>query len=692
MNRLKQGIENILARWKGVSAWRLIVPTVFFFVYILWVEFFVKIGCDMFTARGAGLTILFTVPIALLLGLISASLPLVAGRRFLWILIVIITSLTATQLVYYDLFQTFLSLFSFTKIGMVMGNFGGDTLKLVLENLPRLIVFLIPMIFSLIFRRRLVPEGNRPWPVRVSWGSAFVIFQVIAVLVVCNMAGGITSVKYLYAEADSVDLQVPQFGVLTAARLEIERAIFPNGLPFMSEKETSEDPEELPVEDLDNPDEIPVTPPVEGVDVPVDVPEPIVYDDNVLEIDFAALAEAETDKTLADMHRYFASVTPTKQNEWTGYFEGKNLIWIVAEAYSSIAIDQELTPTLYKLSTEGFQFNNFYTPLWGVSTSDGEYVTTTGLIPKSGVWSYLRSAENSMPFGFGHLFGARDYRTLAYHNHYYSYYGRDKSHPNMGYEYYGLGNGLKVKEMWPESDVEMMEKSIPQYIEEDQFMVYYMTVSGHLGYSFGGNNMAKKHKEEVAHLPYSEAARAYMATQMELDQALEYLIAQLEAAGKLEDTVIVLSGDHYPYGLDNAQFSELLGHEVEPDFELFKSTLLLWNSAMEEPVVVDKYCASLDVMPTLANLFALPYDSRLLAGRDILSDSPGLVIFADRRFLSDDGVYSIKDDTFTTWDGSEPDYDAVRATLKDINDRFTYSRLILEKDYYSKVVPKPETE
>ena len=175
---------------------------------------------------------------------------------------------------------------------------------------------------------------------------------------------------------------------------------------------------------------------------------------------------------------------------------------------------------------------------------------------------------------------------------------------------------------------------------------------------------------------------------MELDLALESLISQLEAAGRLEDTVIVLSGDHYPYGLTNEEFSELLGHEVEPTFELYKSRLLLWNAGMEESVEVDKYCASLDVMPTLANLFALPYDSRLVMGRDILSDAPGLVIFSNHSFLSDVGSYNASRDQFTTWDGSEPDYDYVRAVLADVDNRFTYSRLILEKDYYAKVFPE----
>ena len=120
------------------------------------------------------------------------------------------------------------------------------------------------------------------------------------------------------------------------------------------------------------------------------------------------------------MHEYFKNVTPTTKNMYTGMFEGYNLIWIVAEGFSSLALDETHTPTLCQLASEGFVFNNFYNPIWGVSTSDGEYVATTGLIPKSGVWSYSRSSSNYMPFGFGNIFGKLGYECLAYHNHTYT--------------------------------------------------------------------------------------------------------------------------------------------------------------------------------------------------------------------------------------------------------------------------------
>ena len=100
-----------------------------------------------------------------------------------------------------------------------------------------------------------------------------------------------------------------------------------------------------------------------------------------MDIDFEELARNEDNQAIRTLHNYFASVKPTNKNEYTGMFEGYNLILITAEGFSPYAVHKEVTPTLYKLVNEGFVFNNFYTALWQTSTSDGEFVALTGLIP-----------------------------------------------------------------------------------------------------------------------------------------------------------------------------------------------------------------------------------------------------------------------------------------------------------------------
>jgi phosphoglycerol transferase MdoB-like AlkP superfamily enzyme len=261
----------------------------------------------------------------------------------------------------------------------------------------------------------------------------------------------------------------------------------------------------------------------------------------------------------------------------------------------------------------------------------------------------------------------------------------------MGYIYKGVGNGLEITKQWPQSDVEMVAASLPDYIGADHFLTYYMTVSGHMNYTFTGNMMAYHHKSAVEDLAYSEPARAYIACQMEFDQAVALLVDELDKAGVLDKTVIVISGDHYPYGLEQTQMEEIKGGAIEKNFELYRSTLILWNSKMET-VQVDKYCSSLDIMPTLSNLFALPYDSRLVMGRDILSDSKPLVIFSNKSFITDLGRYNSKTDTFTKNEGAVIPEHYARDMLGVVNNKFKYSAAILDHDYYGIVLGESQNE
>lgn len=652
---------------------RLCLPSLFFWILIVYQELFLKLYCfQVIPVRGVVCTALFSIPIAMLLGLWCCSVqPKNAGRVLLGGTAALCAWM-ATQTVYFYLFKTFLSLSSLLRVKMVAGEFGGLAVINIIRCWFPILMECLPFAAAVALRGRLFCERRPERGIKLRWVSLVLMLQMAVTLAVVSNDSGPLSLYHIYNQSDAPELTVTNFGVLTNTRLELKRLVF----GVQTEEGRPED-----WQDLINPDEVP----------PADYPKP-GENAQVMEIDFEALVQGEEDETLSAMHDYFARVEPTDKNQWTGYFQGKNLIWIVAEAFSTLAIDPELTPTLYRLSNEGFVFHNFYTPLWGLSTSDGEYVTTTGLIPKAGAWSYLQSAENYMPFGFGNQFAKRGYRTLAYHNNTYTYYGRDQSYPNMGYDYYGLGNGLEVTRSWPESDEEMINLSVPQYINEERFMVYYLTVSGHLNYNVDQNDMSAKHWGAVEHLPYTEGPKAYLASQIELEHAVAGLLEQLETAGRLEDTVIVLSGDHYPYGLQDEEISELLGHEVDPNFEKFKSSLILWNSEMDQPVQVDKYCSSLDVMPTLANLFGLEYDSRLLAGRDILSDAPGLVIFYNYSFLSDRGAYISTLETFTPWGEAQEDDEAyLTQTMEDIRDRFRYSALILDEDYY-RVLFQPEGE
>ena len=665
--------ENRWSRWR-----RLLVPSLFFAGVIYYEELFLKLFCfHAVTPVGALFTLLFTLPIAILLGLLCGGVAPRKGRVLLLAMTLLLSVWMGAQSIYYHLFKTFLTAFSLTKMGMVAGAFGDMAVGEILLNWFPIAMMAVPFGLAVVLRRRLIPEeGPMSRRMGARWALLAAVVQLAAMGIVMCCGGGSMSLRFIYLQAAVPELEVQNFGMLTQNQLELRRVLF----GITPEDQSLRKGQALHLYR-------PASEPVE-----VESAEYSSADYHILDIDFDRLIAEETDEDLLQMHTYFSQQVPTAKNEWTGYFQGKNLIWIVAEGFCTLAMDPERTPVLYEMAHSGFVFDHFYTPLWGVSTSDGEYTTTTGLIPKSGVWSYSQSAGNYMPFGFGNQFSQLGYRTMAFHDYLYTYYDRDKSFPNMGYEYYALGHGLELEEIWPPSDLEMMEEIVPMFVDEEQFMVYCLTVSGHLNYTYEENAMSRRHWDEVAGLPYSEGPKAYLACQMELELAMESLLTQLEEAGRLDDTVIVLSGDHYPYGLTDEEYSELLGRQVDPNFEIFQNTLILWNAQMEEPVRVEKLCSSLDVMPTLANLFGLEYDSRLMAGRDILSDEPGLVIFSNYSFLTEEGAYNSVLDEFRSWDGSPPDEAYMQSQIAEVQNRVAYSAMILDHDYYRVALNGPPRE
>lgn len=582
----------------------------------------------------------------------------------------------ASQLVYYEFFRTLYSVYSLGNATQIFA-FWRDIGNLIINHAIEIILICFPVILLIIFGKKFFAFEKSNWFKRIVLVCCLVLSHLVGVTAVQSTGQNQHSAYDLYYNSSHPLLSAERLGLLTTMRMDLQRLITGWSpeleAPVVMEPDDSDSTPEpsAPEEDKDE----------SQAEVVEDV-EKIEY--NTMDIGFSQLIAEESEQVVKDMHKHFQSVQPTTKNEYTGKYKGYNLILITAEGFAPYAIHPDVTPTLYKMANTGYRFTNFYTPSWEVSTSDGEYVALQSLIPKSGVWSFQKSGDNELPFVLGNQLQKRGYKTLAYHNHTYTYYDRHISHPNMGYVYKGLGNGLDVKETWPESDLEMMEKTIPEYIDDEPFHAYYMTVSGHMQYSFTGNYIAWKNKEYVADLPYSEQAKAYLATQIELDRALAHLLSELEKGGIADETLIALSADHYPYGLDDETIDELVGHPVEGTFERYKNSFILYTKGMESETIT-KPASSLDILPTLSNLLGLEYDSRLLMGRDIFSDATPLVTFLDKSYITDKGRYNAVTDEFMANDGEQVS-EAYKTYMSSIvQAKFYYSAKILEEDYYNKV-------
>ncbi len=646
----------------------------FFFVSVLYMELILRVAtCQAFLTMGLVFVPLFSACAALILTLLCSLFNEKVNRIIGGTVLCLLFILFAAQAVYHDFFGKYLIVFSLTAGGadqIIADGLLSSTISAIIGGLPIMLILSFPLVLFFTIGKKKLNFKRLAFKFSPALLAAAAALHLLTVGLIYISPRD----KSLYLGAFDPNLTVSSFGLMRTEAMDLKFNLF--GIPQKVY---------LNVEtDVLNSNE--------------------TGEANVQNIDFSALINKNNDKKINYLHQYFSTQSPSYKNDYTGFFEGYNLIFMVAEGFSPYAVDENLTPNLYKMSTNGFNFTNFYTPLWGVSTSDGEYTACTGLVPKSGVWSFYKSSENFMPYCLGNKFKENGVENLfAYHNNTHSFYHRDLSHPNMGYTYKGVGNGLEafITDCWPQSDLEMINGTADDFISADKpFHAYYMTVSGHLEYD-KTNAMVRKNWDLVKDLEVPDKVKAYYAANIELDKAVGVLMEKLEAAGVADKTVIAITPDHYPYGLEDGEdektkyqyFDFLTGHKIDTDFELYKSNFLIYSPSMTEPVTVSKYCSSLDVLPTLLNLFGFNYDSRLLMGNDILSTAEDLVIFADRSFITSKGKYNALENKFIPHSGvtfkNEKEKEQYIKEISDIvNNKFQISALILDTDYYSRVLNK----
>ncbi|MBP5354893.1 MAG: LTA synthase family protein [Lachnospiraceae bacterium] len=674
-------------------ALQLIIP-----VSLLWDELVFHAYINKgFSNASMGFLILFALGIGLTVAVITGRMGKKATIIVNCIVLAALTAWFVVQGVSHGMLQSYLTL-ALTDNAEEAAEFKGDVLTCLLRRTPLVLLLLVPVVvYIILLVRKTIPhEKVRGWIVTVTGLLAIECFLIAAIALTSDHCRDNGQYDMFVKDWEN-DRGVTNMGVIVGffqdvrVRLtydpqdvgEITNVTIPSLMPVMPTKPVATaTPTMTPTPGpTQAPEDTPTPTPS-----PSPSPTPVDRSPHMLNIDFQALADAETDKTIKTIHQYYAGEKATNKNEYTGLCKGYNLIVITAESFCPLAVDEELTPTLYKLVNNGFVFENFYTPKWQNNTTDSEYIVCTGLLPDTkDAKSFAKSAENSEPLALPPMFKALGYTARAFHNHDNTYYDRDKTHPNLGYEYFAVDSGLEITKQSHESDLEMMEAAIPMFINDDHFLAYFMTMSGHSPYSWS-NAMCKKNREYVDDLPYTEAGKAYLACNIELDRALGYLIDELSKADKLYNTLIVMTGDHYPYALTEDELNDLAGHKIDKEFERYANHCVIWSAAFEQNVYIDKACCSLDLMPTVLNLMGVEYDSRLYMGHDMLSEEPGFVQFRNGSIITDYIRYSAstgKTEWLVDVDLSDADKKAYVESCKNLaKTKLNIARAVLNNDYY----------
>ena len=618
--------------------------------------------------RYAGYPVLFGLLGGALCTLVVSSLPKVLRQITGVFLVAAQVLLAEVQLVYHCIFGDFMPVSQIGMGGNVVVNFNSQLLYGIRQNLLKILLLLLPLIAVILC---LILRRAQALKLRLRWKQTMASFAVLLALL-------LTVTGLMYVGRDnafsvyrtftnvntSTDSSYKKIGMLATTAQELRYMLFGGSGSIMIT------PSSLNMSDV-----------------------PRTYSSNsynVIEsIDFTALADSTDSDILKATDEYLSNATPTRKNNYTGLLKDYNLITICAESFCPWFISEELTPTLYKLSHTGILFENYYGTFQSVTTN-GEYTMCMGLYPDMSRTktdsSFNVAGTNYLPFCLGNALKGMGYQAWGYHDYIGDFYNRNITHANMGYTFKAADSGLAMKIDWPSSDLEMMEASIDDYINSGEpFHAYYMTFSGHYQYNWD-NAMSAKNRDAVKDLPYSEPVKAYIACNLELEYALEYLMQRLEQAGVADKTCIVLTNDHYPYGLTEDEYNELAGQTLDTTFEKYRNSFICYVPGLSENIVVDEYCSTADILPTLLNLFGVDYDSRLLAGTDVLSSGLHVAVLSDKSFLTKTFRYDAGTETVIPADENTTVSDELAEAYRlYVDSRFQLSGNILNSDYYAHV-------
>ncbi|MDA3932573.1 MAG: LTA synthase family protein [Tenericutes bacterium] len=398
------------------------------------------------------------------------------------------------------------------------------------------------------------------------------------------------------------------------------------------------------------------------------------------------------------INEYLETKTIHSPNGYTDHYKGKNFIMIMAESFDTFAIDPSLTPNIYNLQQKSWSFDNYYSPLYFRNTADTEFMSQTGFYTnRNTVLTMQTYSDNIFPNTLPKLFAKNGYETYAFHNYTDYFYPRSKILPTtMGYdEYYGaerLGmleyrDGVITNHLW-QSDLELMEEAMDILVGKDEpFFSYILTVSGHLPYN-KRHPIAEKNIDIIRDIFIEEGREMpvddilyYHAANYELDLAIGHLMTRLEEENMADDTVIMIFGDHYAYGIDQEDIAEYdETKDIESNLSFQRVPMIIYHPNMianDKPYVF----ASIDIMPTVANLFGLNLDYKPVLGKDIFGDQRRSVFFSNGSILTENFFYDLESEEYTFFDDEISEEEALIYVNEYIYRQYI-NQAILEIDYF----------
>ena len=406
-----------------------------------------------------------------------------------------------------------------------------------------------------------------------------------------------------------------------------------------------------------------------------------------------------------------------KTNEYTNIFKDKNVIFVHMESIQNFLINlkingNEVTPNLNKLIKDSMYFSKFYPQISVGTSSDTEFTLNTGLMPSSSgtvFVNYFNRTYYSMPKYFSNMgyYNAEYWnrkimhKTLGYNN----FYAKDSfvvpdDENDMNYVGLGLGDESFFEQLMP------IINNIRN--NHDKYMGTVITLSNHLPFAdtlkYGEFDISMDYvykdengNEIDANAPYLEESQIgnYIKSSHYADKALGEFLELLDENGVLDDTVLILYGDHEAR-LDRSQFNLLYNYDPENNttfdsedesyydvygynYDLLKNTpLIIYSKNSNIKMENNKVMGMYDVLPTIANMFG--FNEKYSLGHDIFDNNEGIVVFPNGNVLTDKVYYSALKDEYIAFNEEPIDVDYINKLKEHANQVLDVSNGIVVHD------------
>lgn len=325
------------------------------------------------------------------------------------------------------------------------------------------------------------------------------------------------------------------------------------------------------------------------------------------------------------LDEWYENKAPDPDNEWTGRFSGKNLFLIQLEAIDSWMITEQFMPNLYRIQQSSLNFTSHYSPMYSdAGTLNTEMLANTSCImPFAGARSSMYN-RNSYPYSLPALMRAKGYRANSFHRSPPTVYNRGDIHTNWGYEKYYSGEDMGIPTEELDFDTALM-RAYKLMTPNEPFLSFIVTYSAHGPYEY--TPLSERYFDTAKELLPPDADEMLIhaiARAKVTDEFIGQLYNKLETDGLLDNTVLAFYSDHFDY---YAGWDLILETKCVENFDMASNTPFFIYEKNTAPLEIKKVTSSVDILPTLANLFALDTDGRYYVGNDAFSQNGGYVIF-----------------------------------------------------------------